>query len=202
MTDYFALLCQPRRPWLEPEAIKQRFLSLSAEAHPDRVHSGTEAERQAAHQRFAEFNTAHACLREPRDRLRHLLELELGSKPPELHEIPPDLAGLFMKIAGDCREVDQFLLGRGKVTSPLLLAQRFGPGQEWSEKLIALQKGVLEQRDQLLSKLKATDAGWTAAMPPPARANALRELETIYRLLGFFGRWAGQLQERVVRLAG
>ena len=29
-----------------------------------------------------------------------------------------------------------------------------------------------------------------------------RRQETIYRLLGFFGRWAGQLQERVVRLAG
>ena len=35
MTDYFNLLSEPRRPWLNPEALKQKFLNLSAEVHPD-----------------------------------------------------------------------------------------------------------------------------------------------------------------------
>ena len=201
MTDYFALLGQPRRPWLEPDALKQRFHSLSADAHPDRVHDGTEARRKAAHERFAELNAAHACLREPRDRLRHLLELELGSRPRELHEIPADLAGLFVKIAGACQETDKFLLERAKVTSPLLLAQLFAPGQERIEQLTAMLKDLGARRDQLHARLKAVDADWNEATAPPVRAKALMELETIYRLLGFFSRWAGQLQERVVRLA-
>ena len=202
MPDYFALLGQPRRPWLDAEALKQRFLALSSQAHPDRVHDGTEPERLAAHQRFAELNAAHACLREPRDRLRHLLELELGAKPVELHEIPADLAGLFMKVAGACREVDQFLMEQAKVTSPLLRVQLFEPGQEWTGKLTALRNDIAGRYDQLLSKLKSVDADWTAAATnPAARSNSLQELETIYRLLGFFGRWSSQLQERVVRLA-
>ena len=36
MTDCFALLGEPRCPWLDAEALKSRFLVLSAEAHPDR----------------------------------------------------------------------------------------------------------------------------------------------------------------------
>jgi hypothetical protein len=39
MNDCFALLNEPRRPWLDSEALKQRFVSLSAELHPDRTHS-------------------------------------------------------------------------------------------------------------------------------------------------------------------
>ena len=39
MTDAFALLSEPRRPWLDAEALKARFLPLSAAVHPDRVHS-------------------------------------------------------------------------------------------------------------------------------------------------------------------
>ena len=137
--------------------LKQQFLSLSGQAHPDRVHGGSEAERQAAHQRFAELNAAHACLREPRDRLRHLLELELGSKPAELHEIPSDLAGLFMKVADACREADKFLVEQTKVTSPLLRAQLFEPGQEWTEKLTSMQRDINGRHVQLLQKLKTVD---------------------------------------------
>lgn len=198
MPDYFALLDQPRRPWLEAEALKQQFLSLSSQIHPDRVHGGTEAERQAAHHRFAELNAAHACLREPCDRLRHLLELELGEKPVELHEIPADLAGLFMKIAATCREADHFLMEQAKVTSPLLRVQLFELGHDWSGKLTALRNEIAARQDQLLSALKSLDADWTEApIDPVARANSVRELEKIYRLLGFFGRWYSQLQERV-----
>jgi hypothetical protein len=48
MTDCFDLLGEPRRPWLDAEALKSRFLLLSAEAHPDRVHGGTDEAKAAA----------------------------------------------------------------------------------------------------------------------------------------------------------
>lgn len=81
MTDAFALLSESRRPWLDADALKSRFLPLSAEVHPDRVHSASEAEKAAANTRYAELNAAYNTLREPRDRLLHLLELEAGGKP-------------------------------------------------------------------------------------------------------------------------
>ena len=42
MTDYFALLNEPRRPWLDADLLKQTFLTLSAGAHPDKIHSANE----------------------------------------------------------------------------------------------------------------------------------------------------------------
>ena len=68
MTDYFALLDEPRRPWLEPDSLKARFLALSAEVHPDRLHNAPEAQKQAANQQCAELNSAYRCLREPKER--------------------------------------------------------------------------------------------------------------------------------------
>ena len=88
MTDHFALFNTPRRPWLDPDSLKQTFFTLSAELHPDRVHHAGPVEKRVANERYAELNAAYQCLREPRERLRHLLELELGAKPSDLTQVP------------------------------------------------------------------------------------------------------------------
>src|SRR5688572_6125466 len=114
VSDHFALLNEPRRPWLEPETLKGKFLALSAEAHPDRVHQASESDKLASNQRYTELNAAYNCLREPRDRLRHLLELELGQKPSDLTNVPNDLMDLFFSVAKLLREVDAFVAEKGR----------------------------------------------------------------------------------------
>jgi DnaJ-domain-containing protein 1 len=47
VTDYFALLDEPRQPWLDEEALKAKFFALSTSVHPDRVHALPEIERKA-----------------------------------------------------------------------------------------------------------------------------------------------------------
>ena len=59
MIDCFELLQEPRRPWIDADALKSRFLELSTAAHPDRVHGGTESERAQANARSAELNAAY-----------------------------------------------------------------------------------------------------------------------------------------------
>src|SRR5438128_12515999 len=89
MIDYFALFNEPRRPWLDGELLKAKFLQLSAEVHPDRVHGASAADKQRAHERSAELNAAYNCLREPKSRLQHLLELETGARPKQEEKYPP-----------------------------------------------------------------------------------------------------------------
>lgn len=197
MTDYFALLGQPRRPWLDAEALKQAFFARSSEAHPDRVHGGTEAERQSANQHSSELNTAYACLREPRDRLRHLLELELGRKPSDLQDIPESFASLFMEVASVCREADGFITRQAAITSPLLHAQSVTEVHEWIDRLMTFQRRISELQNELLDELQGLDAEWSEAS---SRNLLLPKLERICRWLGFFGRWHSQIQERVNRL--
>src|SRR4051812_29960973 len=97
-TDFFALLEEPRRPWVEMEPLKAKFLALSSRVHPDRLHNASEGDKLLATDRYASLNAAYNCLRETKERLGHLLELELGAKPGDVQKIPSDALGLFMEI--------------------------------------------------------------------------------------------------------
>lgn len=198
MTDFFALLDEPRRPWLEPEPLKEKFLALSATVHPDRVHNLGEAERAAAQERYTEINAAYNCLREPKDRVHHLLQLELGALPKDVQRIPAELMDLSLEIGQKCREADALLAERARATSPLLQVKFFERGQEFADKLQAMRQRVNALNEQLIGKLKVTDAAWQSGDP---RAALLPQLEEIYRLFSYFSRWNGQLQERAVRFS-
>jgi len=200
VSDYFALLNETRRPWLDGDLLKQKFHTLSGGLHPDKIHSASEAEKASAAKKFAELNAAYHCLTDPKLRLLHLLELELGAKPKDIQQIPTTLADLFAEVAGVCRDADGFLAEKAKVTSPLLQVQLFERGQDWVEKLNVLQRKLNELREQLSGRLKSLDENWLAA-DAVARREILPKLEELYRLFGYFNRWNNQIQERVVQLS-
>ncbi len=199
MTDYFALLNEPRRPWLDADALRQKFLALSANLHPDRIHSAGESDKTAATKKFTELNAAYNCLAEPKLRLLHLLELELGAKPKDIQSIPAQLADLFAEVAAVCRQADDFLVEKRKVSSPLLQVQWFERAQEWAEKLNALQRRLNDLNAQVMDRLKTLDDQWISADGTSRRA-MLPKLEELYRFFGYFNRWNSQIQERVVQL--
>ena len=205
MTDYFAVLNEPRRPWLDPDALKTKFIALSAELHPDKVHGASELEKSLAHERYTELNAAYNCLREPKDRLRHLLQLESGRKPREVQEIPAFAAELFLEVARLCGEVESFLAERAKVTSPLLKVQMFERSQAWTDRLNTLQQQLRARGDPLMDELKEMNALWERGRDVPAtdreQSLPLDRLEHIYRALSFMTRWTNQIRERMVRLA-
>ena len=196
MPDYFALLQEPRRPWLEPDAVKQKFLALSAAIHPDRLHGASDAARETATQRFAELNAAWQCLREPKDRLGHLLELELGARPKDAQNVSAATMDLFFETGRLCREADTFLETKARATSPLVKAQMFGQGALLTDRLVGLQQLALQHQAELLADLKVLDAAWERPGPRP-----LEELERLYRLLSYVARSLGQIQERIVQLS-
>jgi DnaJ-domain-containing protein 1 len=200
MTDYFALLNEARRPWLDADSLKQKFLALAADVHPDRVHNANESEKAEVTKRYAQLNAAFNCLAEPKLRLLHLLELELGAKPKDIQQIPPALANLFAEVANNCRNADGFLAEKSKATSPLVQVQLFERGQDWVEKLNDLQRKLNELREQLTDELKSLDTQWVSA-DADARREILPRLEELYRLFGYFNRWNNQIHERVVQLS-
>jgi DnaJ-domain-containing protein 1 len=194
--DHFALLAEPRRPWLDAEALKSKFHTLSAGVHPDRVHQAVPAEKLAAQQRYTELNAAYQCLREPRSRVRHLLELELGAKPSDLTNVPEDLMNLFFAVGKQLRETDTLLTEKAAATSPLLQVELFERAQTAIGPLQELQEQIAARRDLILAQLRALDARWEGTAP-----HLTDELLTIWRWLSFYDRWLGQLHERVAQLS-
>ncbi len=196
MTDYFALLNEPRRPWLDADSLKTNFFALSSEIHPDRTHNASESHKFEANRRYTELNAAYQCLREPRSRIRHLLELELGAKPSDLTDIPNDLMDLFFAVGKQFRDVDAFLAEKAKATSPLIQVQLFERGMERVEQLNELSRKISPRRETLLEELKTLDASWQSHTSAQTD-----RLLNIWRLLSFYERWLAQIQERVAQLS-
>jgi curved DNA-binding protein CbpA len=197
MTDYFALLKQPRRPWLDEAQLKQQFLALSSEAHPDRIHGATSEAKAAATQRFTELNTAFNCLKEPRDRVRHLVELELGRKPGDLKNVPGELADAFMKIATASLTTERLVGERAQIQSPLLQAGFLEKIQPHLVALEQLQREVARMHAVALGRLRSLDEAWQESSD---HRTILLQLEELAQMLGFHGRWQAQLQEAHLRL--
>ena len=205
MTDAFAILSEPRRPWLDADVLKARYLPLATAVHPDRVHGASGSEKAAAAERYAALNSAFNILREPRERLLHLLELEAGAKPGDIQRIPPGTMDLFVEVGQTCRDADAFLAKKSTATSPMLKLRLMQEGLEWADTLQGLQNRVNARRDELTAELRAMDAAWDAAPPVGSmdRASALplERLEQIYRAMSYVARWTEQLSERAVQLA-
>jgi DnaJ-domain-containing protein 1 len=198
MNDCFALLEEPRRPWLDPESLKQKFLSLSAAFHPDVFHSASAAEKAAAEKRYREINNAYTRLRDPKERLLHFIELERGQKPKDTERIDSQLADTFTQVNNICREADILAGEKDTLTSPLLKVGLFERSQEMTDRLLQLQSKINTARESVLLAIQEIDSDWPRVSD---RESALSKLEKYYRLLSYFTRWNSQLQERTVKLA-
>ena len=205
MADYFALLDEPRRPWLDPEVLKAKFHILAAAVHPDRVHSAPEPEKQAANQRYAQLNAAYQCLLEPKKRLQHLLELERGDKVSDVQQISADTMDLSLEISELCRKTDALLAEKANVTSPLLKVQLFERGMALTDALNLVVVRLKGRREGLFVQMRNLNMAWETA-PPVDSSTRLHvlpcsRLEHIYRELSYLKRWTQQIQERLVQLS-
>ena len=189
--DYFALLDEPRKPWLDTEVLKEKFLARSIQCHPDKFTDP--GEKETAQKKFTELNAAHENLREPRNRLAHLLTLERGEKPAEVHDILPETADLFIEVGALLKPVDEFLADQEQQTSPLLKAQAMPKALEHFEKVNALQKEITAQLESLDRDLQSLNGPWETQKP-------LDLIETIYHKISYLTRWRDQLQDRAFRL--
>jgi DnaJ-domain-containing protein 1 len=188
---------------LDPGSLKRKFLELSGEVHPDRVHKASAEDKRTAESRYADLNQAFNHLRRPKERLQHLLELETGSKPQQVQQIPGALMQFFIEVGQVLRDTDAFLSEKTKTTSPLLQVQLLERGQLWTDKLNALQQQLSSRQQELVTELKTIDARWTE----PDKSNVtthiteLKRLEELYRLFSYYTRWESQIQERIVQIA-
>ena len=202
MTDRFALLNQPRRPWLEPDRLEKAFLEGASTLHPDRFNDAPQADQRAAQEQYSALNEAHQCLKRSRTRLRHLLELERGSRIPDLQEIPPDWMALFTEIGALCQSADHLVRERAATSSPILQVALLERSENLRERLQAMQTRLKERDSALETSLRRLDERWSHRHEAAATGGSglLRDLEELYRLFSFNDRWMEQIQARQMQL--
>lgn len=194
--DYFALLDEPRKPWIDTGLLKDKFMEMSARYHPDKFPQATPEERERISARYAELNAAYQCLSHTRDRLLHLIELETGKPPSDVQRIPPGTSNLFMQIGQTYAQAAAFLEKQPQTDSPILKAKRFVEQMEWTDKLTDFQNQLQEISDKLEEELKRMNTDMENGAPLP-----LERLEEIYRSASYINRWTDQIREKIVQLA-
>lgn len=203
MTDYFALLNFPRRPWLDAESLKQRFHERSTEVHPDRAPDASDEAKAESHRCFAGVNAAYECLREAKSRVRHLLELELGHAPDSVGSIPQGMTEWFTEVGAICREADAFLAKKEANDSPLLQAAVMGEGMALNDKVTAVHGRLQAELAKVDAELQSLGQAWEALDGQPegrAEKLPLARLEALGQRLGFWSKWSSQLADRSSRL--
>jgi curved DNA-binding protein CbpA len=188
MTDYFALLDQPRAPWLDPAALKEVFHRKTLEHHPDAMAAGSENQ-------FAELNAAYQTLQDPKRRLHHLLSLE-GHPPSAQQPVPTELQELFPAL-GALKQRADLLLEKNRAASNALSRSLLKP------EMLALRTEVEAWRNNLRALLESATAELRNLS---ARWNSKRDtqfvqLSDLHLQFAYLGRWAEQLDETAFQLA-
>jgi curved DNA-binding protein CbpA len=187
VADHFARLGVQRSPWLDPEELKRRFLTLSAEAHPDKAG----ADKRGAESDFQAVNDAYNTLRAMRPRLLHLLELEGAPKASHVEELPTAAVELFTPIAEITKRADSLLKQKAAANSPMLKVQLFQKALECVEAIQQTQQDLQARISHIETDLRDLGPNWKGSLP---------RLQQAATALGFFDRWNAQLQERAAAL--
>jgi curved DNA-binding protein CbpA len=182
MTDYFALLDQPRLPWLDQDALKEVFHRKTLEQHPDAAGAVSE-------NAFAALNEAYQVLQDPKRRLRHLLELQGRTTSSVGQPVPADLQDLFLKI------------GAANHRATTLLEKTRGASSALARSLLKPESAVVQQEiENLRTKLQnmLEDADRKLQDANLAQLDAIAALQQTF---AYLGRWSAQLDELAFQLS-
>ena len=135
MTDYFALLGEARRPFLDPEKLKEKYFALSRVEAPG-----------------AEMNEAYRVLSDPKLRLQHLLKLE-GADLAAGRPVPPAVAELFWNTGTLLREIERWSLRKEAASSALARALLQPERGKLEAKLLGLEKQLRGKYGEALAEL-------------------------------------------------
>lgn len=190
MTDYFALLDQPRAPWLDPAGLKEAYHRKTLQTHPD---TGGADNTESG---FAELNEAFQILRDPKRRLHHLLELEGRAPSSSGLTVPQELQDLFPAIGALTQRANLFL-EKTKAATNALSRSLLKP------QLLELQKETAELREKIqalsdaaLAQLRVVNSSW-ATNP----SEEIAALSNLYFTFAYLGRWSAQLDEMAFQLS-
>jgi curved DNA-binding protein CbpA len=183
MTDFFALFAQPRQPWLEPNALKEKHHELTRRAHPD-------VRGDEVPEKSEEINEAYRILSDPKLRIEHLLKLEGDVTAERNGALAPDLQELFLQIGTLCQTTQRVFTKIGDDSSALARSLA-------KSELLPLERQtgqLLEQLshlyDDCLKELQGLNETWNKK-----EEEAVTQLQRLHDRMAYLSRWIAQLKE-------
>lgn len=192
MTDYFALLDQPRAPWLDLDNLKNAYHAKAREIHPDRRPTQADSTNDET---FATLNEAYQVLQDPKRRLHHLLSLA-DAAPSSGQPIPQPLQSLFPAISALVQRA-KVLLEKLSTTSNKLSQSLLKPQiLELQSEVRATRQQIQNLLDTALRDLRQINELWAKNPRPQISA-----LSSLYVTFAYLTRWLSQLDEIAFQLS-
>jgi DnaJ-domain-containing protein 1 len=188
--NHFARFGLEPRPWIDQEFLKEKFLNLSAGAHPDKA---TAPEKVSSEREFQGLNESYNVLRNTRARLLHLLELNGARAQEHVQAVPPSALEFFTSIASIIKRADALIREKSTIQSPMVRVQFMDKALEQVEEMQHLQEKLRKKILWIDGDLEAATNRWVTPLP----AEVLAGLSEYSATLGFLERWNAQLQERI-----
>jgi curved DNA-binding protein CbpA len=188
MTDYFALLEQPRAPWLDPAVLKEVFHRKTLEQHPDSTRAGDRD--------FAKLNEAYQVLQDPKRRLFHLLELHGARAASADQVVPQELQDLFLEIGALNQRTTQLLEKIRAASSPLTRSLLKSEMVAAQKEVTSLRANVRELVSAVEERLRQMNPAWLT--DPSAQ---IADAAALYLRFSYLGRWSAQLDELAFQLS-
>ena len=193
MIDYFALLDQPRVPWLDLNELKNAYHQKTLQTHPDAQTTRSRADAMDA--TFSSLNEAYQVLQDPKRRLHHLLSLE-GAAPSSHQTVPQHLHDLF-PVVGALTQRANLLLEKIGTTSNRLSQSLLKPQiLEVQNEAREVHTKIQHLFDASLAELRQINPAW--ANNPREQTKALSNL---YVAFAYTTRWLAQLDEITFQLS-
>ncbi len=194
MTDYFALLNQPRRPWIDPEQVKQAFHARALEVHPDaQLQQNREPSSDAL---FAQLNQAYQVLQDPKRRLEHLLTLE--GHPPDRAPAttPPAIEELFPTVAAATHRITAVVQQSAAATNVLARTLLKSQLQNATNELRLVREQVRDLHEAAIARVQQLNRSWSGGTD-----GQLEQLGLLYLELSYTTRWLSELEEKQLQLS-
>ncbi len=188
MTDHFALFGEPRQPWLDLDALKEKYHQFTREAHPDIAPN-------AARTGFENINAAYHALSDPKQRLQHLLELEGSETRSAEVALTDEMQQFFLRI-GELTQKARTLPERMQnATGALSRSLARKEAAQLAEEIGETLRRVSSLHENSLRELEQLNAVWKTD-----KTRVLEELKMLYATISFLMRWIEQLKEMQLHL--
>ena len=187
MIDYFALLEQPRQPWLDPVALKAKFLERTRESHPDVAAAESIG--------FDQVNIAYQTLADPKRRLQHLLGLEGAAPGENMTSLPGEINELFSEIGRINLRAARLQALYQETTSTLGKALLTSEAEEVRLALRGISERLEAASASDAEELHEANELWTRD------SSAARPiLNNLYQRFSYLTKWREQIREKLLDL--
>lgn len=158
--DFFERLGLPRRFSLDAADLEREYLARSRALHPDYHQLKSTAEQAASVELTAALNEAYSTLKDPFPRAEYLLKLEGGPTASEMKEMPAAFLEEMLELRMEIAELTPD-----------------------SREAVAMEKRLVERRDEMLKRVGELLEGSTATRLAESRRllNATKYINNLIR---------------------